>query len=514
MVFPKSFIVAYGLTLLPALVTSSPIVPRYFQRDLVSRNNITDSVVESELGPQLSSGSLIFGPDDPEYPEAVRRWNTLVRPDVQVVVEPAAESDIAKIVKYCNDNSFEFLVRNRGHGTASSLSAFSGIEINVDKLRGITIQPDGKTAIFQAGTFGSEIIERLWDQGYVTTTGSTPCVGLLGPALGGGHSRLEGLYGLVQDTIVHYNVVLADGREIGVNATSHPDLLWALKGAGHNFAIVTSVVKKIYRTETPTWHYHTYTWTQDKLEKVFEELNKFHKSYRGTTPPKMGVNYGSIIMNTSVSTTEAVLEWGFQYAGPADEAERLLKPFNAIGAVAEDMGDVSYPEASGVTLDDCGSVDQVISSVMTLEYNITAERALYDHFVAKVAQYPELGTTAYLWHEGYATAGYQAIPSKSTAYPHREENHLMFFNTHIPEGSDLLDPALTWAKEAWSIWNGGEPHRQPKTYVNYVQGHDYETLDSIYGYEPWRLDRLRSLKAKYDPENRFRFFVPIVSDSA
>lgn len=126
----------------------------------------------------------------------------------------------------------------------------------------------------------------------------------MGPALGGGHARYEGLYGMVMDNILHYNVVLANGTEIGVNETSHSDLLWALKGAGHNFAAVTSVVKKIYPKKTDTWHYHTYTWTQDKLETVFETLNTFHKSYNGTTPPKMGVNYGSIIMNTSISTTE------------------------------------------------------------------------------------------------------------------------------------------------------------------------------------------------------------------
>lgn len=124
----------------------------------------------------------------------------------------------------------------------------------------------------------------------------------MGAALGGGHGRYEGLHGLVQDDIVHYNVVLANGKEIGVNKTSHPDLLYALKGAGHNFAIVTSVVKKIYPREN--WYQKTYTWTQDKLETVFKALNKFHKSANGTTPVRMGVNYGSIIMNTSISTTE------------------------------------------------------------------------------------------------------------------------------------------------------------------------------------------------------------------
>jgi hypothetical protein len=109
---------------------------------------------------------------------------------------------------------------------------------------------------------------------------------------------------LVTDNILHYNAVLANGTEIGVNETSYPDLLWALKGAGHNFAAVTSIVKKIYPKEIDTWHFHNYTWTQDKLETVFETLNTFHKGYNGTTPPKMGVNYGSIIMDRSVSTAE------------------------------------------------------------------------------------------------------------------------------------------------------------------------------------------------------------------
>lgn len=224
---------------------------------------------------------------------------------------------------------------------------------------------------------------------------------------------------------MHYNVVLANGTEMGVNETSHPDLLWALKGAGHNFAIVTSVVKKIYPKEIDTWHYHSYVWTQDKLETVFEALNDFHKSDNGTTPPKMGVNYGSIIMNTSVSTTEAVLEWSFYYAGPADEAEEILKPFNAIGAVAEDVFDASYPEVSTLTDGNCGGGPIALASVLTVEYNITAERALYDLYVANVARYPELAATAYAWHEGYATAGYQAVPSDSTAFAHREENHIM-----------------------------------------------------------------------------------------
>ncbi|KAL8942493.1 MAG: hypothetical protein Q9216_001637 [Gyalolechia sp. 2 TL-2023] len=512
MVTIKSLIVAYGLAVLPVFVSSSPLVPRYFYKNLLSRDNMTASTVMTELGRQLSNGSLIFGPDNALYPNATERWNTRITPDARVVVQPAAESDLGRIVRYCNDNSFDFLVKNRGHGTTDSLSTFSGIEINVEKLTGVTVRPDRKTATLQAGTVIGDVVNRLWDQGFVAATGSAACVGLMGAALGGGHGRYEGLYGLVQDNIVHYNVVLGNGTEIGVNETSHPDLLYALKGAGHNFAIVTSVVESIYPREN--WYQKTYIWTQDKLETVFEALNTFHKSANGTTPPRMGVNYGSIVMNTSISTTEAVLAWGFEYAGPAADAEELLGPFNAIEALQVGSVEAPYPIISGADGTDCPGARRAIASVMTLEYNVTTQRTLYNLFNERIAEYPELAPSAYLWHEGYSTAGVQAIPSDSTAYPHREENHLLVFFSEVPEGSGLLDAAEAWAQENRRLWNEGQPDRQPQTYVNYAQGKDYETPESIYGYEPWRLDRLRSLKAQYDPQNRFRFFEPIVSGSA
>jgi hypothetical protein len=105
MVSFKSFVVAYGLALLTTLVTAAPVVPRLFERKLFTRDNITASTVSVELGAQLSKGSLIFGSDSPEWFNATVRWNQFVRPNVQVVVQPAAESDIAKIVRIHSENS-------------------------------------------------------------------------------------------------------------------------------------------------------------------------------------------------------------------------------------------------------------------------------------------------------------------------------------------------------------------------------------------------------------------------
>jgi hypothetical protein len=132
-----------------------------------------------------------------------------------------------------------------------------------------------------------------------------------------------------------------------------------------------------------------------------------------------------------------VIAWGFQYAGPAEEAEALLAPFNAIEAVNEDSGDIPYPATAGQAAGTCPSAHRAISHALTLRYNVTTERALYEHFNAKVAQYPEIAPTAYLMHEGYSTAAYQAIDSDSTANPHREDNYILYVcSLYTPRISD------------------------------------------------------------------------------
>lgn len=72
-------------------------------------------------------------------------------------------------VKWANHNNVAFKVKNRGHGMTHSPGGFNGIEINMSELRNIDIQPDGKTAWFQGGTYGGETMDYLWERGYVAS---------------------------------------------------------------------------------------------------------------------------------------------------------------------------------------------------------------------------------------------------------------------------------------------------------------------------------------------------------
>lgn len=158
------------------------------------------------------------------------------------------------------------------------------------------------------------------------------------------------------------------------------------------------------------------------------------------------------------------------------------------------------------------------------EYNVTTSRAVYNLLKEMVTEYPGLnGSIVQL--ENYPVQKMKTIDAASTAYPHRSDNVLAFVSLHsytlvltdspyssftpIYAPSDVLDPiAARYADQARALFDAGEPQRPLTAYVNYANGK--ETVEQVYGYEAWRQQKLRALKKKYDPENRFRFYNPII----
>lgn len=134
-------------------------------------------------------------------------------------------------------------------------------------------------------------------------SGTCGCVGMMGSGLGGGLGKHMGYFSLVLDNIIDMSVVIADGSLINVSATSHPDLYWGMRGAGHNYGIVTQFNFKTYDQPAVNWFRVSYTFTGDKLESFFEALNNLNAN--GTQPKEVGEVYTLIIMNEKVSTTEA-----------------------------------------------------------------------------------------------------------------------------------------------------------------------------------------------------------------
>ena len=57
---------------------------------------------------------------------------------------------------------------------------------------------------------------------------------------------LLGTHGLLLDALVSVRLVTASGDAITVSNDEHPDLFWAIRGAGANFGVVISATYRIF----------------------------------------------------------------------------------------------------------------------------------------------------------------------------------------------------------------------------------------------------------------------------
>ena len=74
-------------------------------------------------------------------------------------------------------------------------------------------------------------------------------VGMAGLTLAGGYGPLTGRFGLALDNLLGADVVLEGGRRVQVDATTEPELFWALRGGGGNFGVVTSMRIQLHPLE-------------------------------------------------------------------------------------------------------------------------------------------------------------------------------------------------------------------------------------------------------------------------
>lgn len=274
---------------------------------------------------------------------------------------------------------------------------------------------------------------------------------MLGPALGGGHTLQQGKHGLTMDHFVNLNVVLANGTAIGVNANSHPDIWWAMRGAGHNFGIVTSFDSKIWPDNFKEYYVRTYQFAGSSLDTLFEQVNKFQGN--GTLNPVWLATFGSYSMNATLSKTEvsssiwnlirgsaicqvpnwkqATITWVFLHDGPLSaDAKAALKPFDQLSPLSVSEVNVGYNVIFGQL---GGSLNgalcepnktHIVGTAYLQVYNITTMRAIYDLYNQKIRQNPRLGGTRVAM-EGYGMQGVKSFKSSDSAYPFRSENILL-----------------------------------------------------------------------------------------
>ncbi|KAI0015535.1 FAD binding domain-containing protein [Xylariomycetidae sp. FL0641] len=156
------------------------------------------------------------------------------------MVLPSNTMEVSFIMKALTDNECPFGIRSGGHGAWAGVSSVSeGVTVDFGHMNQTAYDRANRLASIQPGANWGSVYDKLTPHGVTVTGGRSASVGVGGFVTGGGNSFHAALHGFACDNVANFEVVLADGRVVNANATSHPDLATALKGGSGNFGLVT-----------------------------------------------------------------------------------------------------------------------------------------------------------------------------------------------------------------------------------------------------------------------------------
>ncbi|KAF2500732.1 FAD-binding domain-containing protein [Lophium mytilinum] len=216
----------------------------------------TGGVIKGCLELQRLLPSQTFFADSPEYQtQQSHYWTSQQATDIhpRCRVTPYSTDDLRSIVKVVGRHQATFATKSGGHSTVSGASNIDdGITVDLAGLNSTELSVDDSSAWVGIGNTWFSVYRdpTLTSAGLSVTGARAGTVGVGGFLLGGGFSWHSGRNGWACDTVLDFEVVLANGSVVSANENDNPDLFWALKGGGSNFGIVTKVKIPVFKQDS------------------------------------------------------------------------------------------------------------------------------------------------------------------------------------------------------------------------------------------------------------------------
>ena len=184
------------------------------------------------------NGRLVT-PDDPDWEQVRRGWNLSVDQQPAAVVEAAGPNDIEYVVRFAGLHGLQVAAQAAGHGPTPALDGT--IVVRTAALDDIWVDSQARVARVGAGVSWGALQTALDGTGLTGLPGSSANVSVVGYCMAGGFSWFSRPYGTGAGSLRAAELVDATGERRWIDDAVEPELMWALRGGGGNFGIVTSV---------------------------------------------------------------------------------------------------------------------------------------------------------------------------------------------------------------------------------------------------------------------------------
>src|SRR5687767_12737011 len=203
-----------------------------------------DAVAIADLSRHFR-GALIR-PGDAPYDARRRIWNGAIDRHPGLIARCTGAADVRAAVRFARERDLLVAVRGGGHNVAGTAVCDGGLVIDLSPMKGLWVDPAGRTARAEAGLLWGEFDRETQAFGLATPGGIISHTGIAGLTLGGGLGWLMRRHGLAADNVLSADVVTADGEFLRASTEEQSDLFWGLRGGGGNFGVVTSFEYRLH----------------------------------------------------------------------------------------------------------------------------------------------------------------------------------------------------------------------------------------------------------------------------
>ena len=409
------------------------------------------------------SGQLLR-PADADYDEARRVHNGLVDKRPALIARCRSVADVVDAVNLTRKLGLEVAVRGGGHNVAGRATIDGGLVIDLSPMKGIQVDPKGRTARAHGGVTWGELNRETQLHGLAVTGGVVSSTGIAGLTLGGA----------------------ADGKIVRTSQDEEPDLFWAVRGGGGNFGVATSLEYRLH-TVGPTV-------TAGLIVHPFDGARDLLRFFRDSTAslPDEHTIFGTLTHAPDGSGTK-VAAMATCHCGSLEAGEKAMRPLKRFGSPTLDaIGPMPYCQLNRM-LD--GAYPRGAFNYWKSRFLAELSDDAIDMMIACFARCPTPMGQLLVEHVHGAAA---RIGISDTAFPHRTEGYNFLVLSQWTNTADT-DACIAWARETYAEM---QPFVASGRYVNYLD--DDEAGDAVPTAYGANYRRLQELKTKYDPQNFFR----------
>jgi FAD/FMN-containing dehydrogenase len=371
---------------------------------------------------------------------------------------------------------------------AGQSSNDDGMVIDVRPMKGVEIDVAARRARVGGGCTWAEFDAAAQEFGLATTGGRVSTTGVTGLTLVGGSGWLERQHGLSCDNLLAVELVTADGREVRADDTQHQDLLWASKGGGGNFGVVTALEFALHPVG-PTILGGLMAWPASAADQIA----RAYRDWADVAPPELGS--GLVMLSGPPEEFipphlqgQPIVGIAVLWSGDMDEGVDYLQPMRGFTPDVDLVGPMPYAQLQSM-IDDPPGFRQYWSA----DYHDSFPDEALDVFLAGGANRASPLTQHLLLPWGGVLG---EIDEDSTPLAQRGARWV----THpFATWEDAADDAanIAWVKDYRAA---NAPFTTGGVYLNFIGDEGAERISAAFGA---KLDRLAAIKAAYDPGNVF-----------